>query len=318
VLPVAVALVLLQLISLQLPWRGWIRPGLFAVAGVFVPVVILAFVMALSPSFNFELVVSNYQFLAAYGSVSPVARIVYAVALLLGPYTVASFVVVVVLGMLSNTRTVIARVIMVAGGLAAVLIGGNPYGHYLLFLYAAFAIAAAMPVDERAAELSSPLKRGIGWAVTAVLVIGLVGYNVGMHTIKLATPATVAAALSEDSQLVNDELAEVCPADSEAVVWGFAPEVYLDNSLRNAIPILNAVQVINAPANYDSGLVVVRDAILDSDTVCVIDAVGDGFFPSKSLTEVYPTLKSDLSRLYTKQTQDFYEDCDTCSVYVRK
>jgi hypothetical protein len=317
VLPLAMALVLLQLIVLGRPWRGWIKPGLLAVAGVFVPVVVLALVMALSPAFSFELVAQNFRFLAAYGSVPLVARVVYAVALLLGPYTVASFIAVLVLGLLSTTRTLVARMVMVSGGLASVLIGGNPYGHYLLFLFIAFAIAAAMPVEEGATVLSSRLKRGIGWAVTAVLVIGLVGYNVGMHSVKLASPSTVAAALSPDSQIVNSELAEVCPAQTEAVVWGFAPEVYLDNSLRNAIPIINAVQVINAPANYDSGLVIVRNAILDDDTVCVIDAVGEGFFPSKSLTEVYPTLKKDLARLYTRQTDDLL-DCETCVVYVRK
>lgn len=315
VLPLAVSLVLFQLISIGTPWRTLIRPALMALAGVFAPVVILAIVMALSPSFSFELVVQNYRFLAAYGHVDLLVRLYFAVNILTGPYTLLVALVVAFLGLLSSRRVLLARVVVFGGGLAAVLIGGNPYGHYLMFLYVAAVIAAGLPIESNAIS-AGRIKLAIGIGASVALAAGLVGFAVGTHTVGIATPSVIGAAASRDSVVVNERLAEICPPDSSAVVWGFAPEIYLNNSLRNAIPIINAVQVINAPANYDSGLEIVRDAIVSPDTRCVVDAVGDGYFPSTPLTVVYPTLEIELSRLYREVPNVL--DCDECTVYVRK
>jgi len=76
-----------------------------------------------------------------------------------------------------------------------------------------------------------------------------------------------------------------------------------------------------SPANKGSGHDMVRDAINDASTECVVDAVGPPFFyfgPESSLTTYYPTpdLKADLDDKY--RPAGVVYDCQTCTIYVRR
>jgi hypothetical protein len=87
--PLAVGLIAFQLIAMGLPWRSWLRPTLWWILGAIAPVFVVGLVMITSPTFSFELVVQNYQFIAAYGHADPRVRLIYVAMILGGANTVA-------------------------------------------------------------------------------------------------------------------------------------------------------------------------------------------------------------------------------------
>jgi len=319
VLPLAVGLVVVQLIATGFTVRKWIAPLGFWAMGAVIPFAAVALAMLLSPTTSFDLLMQNFSFLGSYATgVDLWSRISMSTRLLLGqPYLAVALLGIAWLAFLSTKRVALSRLIMVMVGLAAVYAGGKGFGHYLILLYVALAIAAVLPLRPSARLLPSKPLRITGVAVSATLVAALFVVGGIAGRVAVTTPGEVGAALSPDSVVRKARLAAACPSGSKVLVWGWAAELYVDYSWTNTVPFMNTLGISSDAASRKAGEGLVGRAIDESD--CIVDAVGAPFFgvgPESSITLVFPQFTSQLDREFRVVTDAL--DCDSCAVYIRR
>lgn len=318
VAPVALSLMAIQLLALRVPLRRAVRPALFWVAGAAAPIILVVLAVALSPRASTELVRETFTFLGSYaGGVDLMTRVkIMAHLLLRQGYLFVAAVLLVRLAFISEKRVLMARGLMVFGGLVAVFAGGMGFGHYLYLLFTAIAIAVALPLAPGAQIVPWRLVRSAAVLAAAVAVLAVMAIEVGAGRFAVSQPSAVAATFSRGSVERVASLERVCPEGSDVLVWGWASELYVAYSWNNTVPFMNTLGLTSSPSNIEAARGIVAQGISASD--CVIDAVGDPFFavkPEQALTRVYPDMAATLER-------DFHVaqgaiDCDACTVYVR-
>jgi hypothetical protein len=317
ILPVAAALLVIHVFGKARPWRQIVsRTGLF-VAGAAIPIVLIVVVMLISPTTSFDLVRQNLSFLGSYaGGVDLRSRIVNSTTLLLQPYLLAALLLLVRASVLSTRRVNVLRAVVVALGLSAVYAGGMGFGHYLIVLYVALVLALSLPIREGTAFIPTGVWRRLSPVVVAVFAVVLIVFGVGTGRTQIAGAATVVRSLSASSVPRSEPLAQACPEQSPVLVWGWAPELYVNYSWRNTVPFMNALGIVTNPALQRANESVISTAIDKSD--CVVDAVGSPFFAfgsRMSLTKVYPQFASVLDSDFVSKKGLI--DCAACTVYVR-
>jgi hypothetical protein len=224
------------------------------------------------------------------------------------------------LGARSNARTQLARALLVIVGFVAVYLGGYAFPHYLYVLYAAIVMALGLPLKPGAQVVPRVARRELAAAVVAVaaLMAWVASFGISPGSASRTGRHALHEALSADSLAPVATLRAVCPAGSSVLVWGWAPELYVNQSWTNAIPFVVSVHITWSPKNYQPGYQMVRAAIENPSTACVVDAVGRPFFgvgADGSLTARYPDLVQVLDRDYRRV--DGALQCEACSVYVR-
>jgi hypothetical protein len=318
VLPVAAAIVVVQLVSLRAPLRGCVAPMLWFAFGAVVPVAAVAVSVAASPDVSLVLLQQNLGFLNGYvGGMSFGTKVANTVTLLIGePFLVPLVALVVWFSVLSTRRILLCRIVLVAGGLSSVLLGGNGFGHYLLLLFVALGVAASLPTREGVRPVPSRGARRATVATAVVLAIAAGAVGIASGKFLLSPPSVVVAALSPDSVIREPGLRATCPAGSRVLVWGWAPELYVANSWHNSVPFMNTLGLLSSASSARTSAPFVESAIDTSD--CVIDAVGPPFFglPNASITTVYPGSTAALSSQYRIAPNAI--SCESCTVYVRR
>ncbi len=350
VAPLALAFVVAQLIVLRLSARRTLVSASWWLAGAALPVAAIVLMMVASPTTNWTLFEQNFSVLLGYvgnGSQLQIGslgggRVQATIASIAGTgpfgsfgpayYLLALLAGLIWLGRHSEWRSNVARVVLIAAAFAAVLVAGMGAAHYLILVFAAAGLAATMPVKPGArlfpGRLSSPARTralAIGAAVGLVCVIGYVIPRFAY--IDPLTPREAAAAFSPGSVNRDPALARACPPGSKAMVWGYAPEIYLAQDWQSTLPYLN-VGTLTLGNNKVSGEPVVRDAIERAD--CIVDAT---LMKRRECPEPRPDLlswclseKYSLPRFYPQfvpllgrqfHTVPVTGACEGCKLYVR-
>lgn len=317
-LPVAGALLVVHLIVLAPSLGRLVRSVLLFAAGAVFPFALVGLSMVLSPAFSWILVEQNLNFLAAYAGNLDLPTRVSRSLFLIGsqPYALISLVVLFVLSWYSTPRVIVSRAILAASGVIAVLAGGMGFPHYLILAITGVVLAAALPISSSPVVAERRQRVFIAAFVAAMLAFVAMS---GIGRVNFAGPRSVAASLSADSVQRTAELSAACPPGSQVLVWGWAPELYVNYSWANAIPIMNVLQLTSAESNRESGETLVLDAISDPATDCVVDAVGQPFFgfdAEYSLLRHYPNTVSALEDTYLVVPN--LVNCDDCTVFVRR
>jgi hypothetical protein len=319
VLPLAAGLVVVQLISLR--WRPgrWLLAIVLVGVGFLAPFVPVVAAVLLSPDVSLDLVKQNFNFLGSYaGGMSLEERVRNtAGSLLHQPYLLAMLVILVRVAFISSRRVLVSRLILVSMGLAAVFAGGKGFDHYLIILFVAVALAIALPTRPGSELLPWRQARRAVIPILAIAVVAVIIVGGMLGRFSFASPVTIVRAVSPASVIVDPALAAACPPGSRALVWGWAPEFYLNYSWQNTVPFMNTLGLSSNADSYDAGRAIVSSALERSD--CVIDAVGPPFFgvdAASSITAVYPEAARQLSADY--RVVGGLIDCDACTVYVRK
>jgi hypothetical protein len=293
VAPLAVALAAAQLIVLRPAARRTLVSVLWWLAGAVLPVAAIVLAMVASPTTNWTLFEQNFSVLVPYvvdrsqtqlGSVGggPVDA---TVAALVGPTNVplpgyhgpGYYLLILLAGLIwlgrhSDRRSNVARAVLIASGLMAMLASGMGAGHYLLVLFAAAGLAATMPVKPGAHLYPSTVWARALAIMAAVVLVYVVGYvipRMDLPFIVPLSPHAAAAAFSPDSVNRDPALARACPPGSKAMVWGYAPELYVAQDWQSTLPYLN-VGTLSMGGNRESGEPIVRTGIDQAD--CIIDA----------------------------------------------
>jgi hypothetical protein len=350
VAPLAVGLVAAQLIVLRLGARRSVVSVLWWLAGAVLPVAAVVLVMVVSPATDWTLVEQNFNVLVSYvtepsqqqlGSIGG-GRLQATFASLIGPgyfgnagpgyYLLVLLAGLIWLGRHSDRRSNVARVVLIASAFAAVLAGGMGAAHYLLLLFAAAGLAATMPVKPGARlfprRLPPTARARVLAVVAAVVLVCVFGYVIErMHLIVPLSPRGAAAAFSPDSVNRDPALARACPPGSKAVVWGYAPELYVAQDWQSTLPYLN-VGTLATGGNQESGEPVVRAGIDRAD--CIVDAtlLKRPICPEQrselvtwclsakfSLPRFYPQLVPVIGRQF--HTVPIADGCEGCTLYVR-
>jgi hypothetical protein len=160
VAPLAVAFAAAQLIVLRPSVRRIVVSVLWWLAGALLPVAAIVLVMVASPATNWVLVEQNSSFLGSYAAgPSPVQRfaLTFEVLIPAGGYIIVALAGLIWLGRHSDKWSNVARVVLITGGLTAMLIGGMGFPPYLILLFGAGALAATMPVKPDASLLPQRL-----------------------------------------------------------------------------------------------------------------------------------------------------------------
>ena len=209
----------------------------------------------------------------------------------------------------------VARAVYALSGLAAVFAGGMAFGHYLIVLYAALALALALPVRAGARFVPSPTWRRILTIGGAVLAVAALALGAALGRVVPTSPSTLGAALSPESRVVDPELADACPPGSSAVVWGWSPELYVHYGWNNGIPMFTSLGTATDPATRERVGRYLERALDDVD--CVVDAVGPPYFvgPESAIPALYPALTPILDSEFIVLPA---LDCASCTVYVRR
>jgi hypothetical protein len=354
VAPLAVAFVAAQLIVLRPSAKRTLVSVLWWLAGAIAPVAGVVLVMVASPTTNWTLVEQNFSTLVGYaGNRSQLqigllggGRFESTLASLIGPghfaygagyfgpgyYLLVVFAGLIWLGRHSERRSNVARVVLIAGGFACMLAGGMGAGHYLILLFAAAGLAATMPVKPGARLFRRRLPPTVlGKALAIVAAIALVfvfDYFIDrLRWVVPLSPRAAAAAFSPDSVNRDPALARACPPGSKAMVWGYAPELYIAQDWQSTLPYLN-VGTLTMGNNRESGEPVVRAAIDRAD--CIVDATlmkrRDCPDPRPeqlswclaakfSLPRFYPQLVPLIDRQF--HTVPVTGGCEGCTLYVR-
>jgi hypothetical protein len=317
VLPLAVALVVVQLLGSTLERRARLRGALWWVLGAAVPIVTVVVAIALSPAVSFTLVQQNLGFLGAYAEGVDLADRVGNTArlLLVEKVLLPIGLVLVVLAVRSSARVALLRLGLALAGLAALFAGGMGFGHYLWLLFTALLLAMALPMRDAALIPATRIARTAVVATAAALAVALVVVGVVGGRLALTNGPMVAAALSRDSVVRQSALLDACPVGSDVLVWGWAPELYIDYSWNNTVPFMNTLGLGSSPTNHEASAPIVREAVETSD--CVIDAIGKPFFGAgvtATIGAVYPEVVPTLAKRYHVVPGAL--SCETCTVYV--
>ncbi|MHA7651322.1 hypothetical protein ACX9NE_14910 [Mycobacterium sp. ML4] len=333
VAPLAVAFAAAQLIVLGPSVRRIVVSVLWWLAGAVLPLAAIVLVMVASPATSWALVEQTFAFLGSYaGDRSQLQRFTSTFAALTTPamYLLVELAGLIWLGLHSDRRSNVARVILIASGFMAVLIGGMGYPHYLIIFFGAGALAATMPVKVGARLFPQRLSPTVlaGMLTAAVAVLLVFGYAV-KHCPPLS-PQGAAAAFSRDSVKRNPALAHACPPGSRALVWGWAAELYVAQDWQSTMPYLNVLGLSTSPANWQAAEPVVRTGIDRAD--CVVDAsnikrpscpvdrpeqlVTYCNLSKFSLPRIYPDLAALMGRQF--HIVPISGNCEGCTLYVRE
>jgi hypothetical protein len=321
--PLALAVLLVHLIMAgNNQWRVWLRALVWYTAGFLLPFTAVGLAMLLDPNVSVVIIKQSLNFLADYGNaLSMTKRLSNSGDLVTQMPMVLLALAVYWLGARSAGRVQICRAIMVLAGLAAVFAGGMGFAHYLIFLYAAIAMAIGLPLKASAQLVPFTRRRIV--ATGAVAIVAMIGWLLSfgpfLGTVSRTHRHDLAIALSASSAPRDPRLAQACPAGSNVVVWGWAPELYVTYSWNNAIPLLNVTQLTWVPKNHSSGYEITRHAVEDKSTDCIVNAIGSPFVGGgglDTLLTIYPGISSLLDKEYRRTGT--VVDCDMCSVYVRR
>ncbi len=317
VLPLGVAVLVVRLVLDGGPPRRVVAAAATWSAGAVLPFALLAVLVALSPTTDPELLAQQVHFLTGYaGGVPLPQRLGQTVLLLLRqPLLYLALAALVRAWSLSAPRVRVARAVYALSGLAAVFAGGMAFGHYLIVLYAALALALALPVRAGARFVPSPTWRRILTIGGAVLAVAALALGAALGRVVPTSPSTLGAALSPESRVVDPELADACPPGSSAVVWGWSPELYVHYGWNNGIPMFTSLGTATDPATRERVGRYLERALDDVD--CVVDAVGPPYFvgPESAIPALYPALTPILDSEFIVLPA---LDCASCTVYVRR
>jgi hypothetical protein len=228
----------------------------------------------------------------------------------------------------------VARVVLIVGGLTAMLGGGTGAPHYLILLFGAAGLAATMPVKPGARlfprRLSLTVLAGLA-AAMAVALVFVFGHVIDrMRLVVPLSPHAAAAAFSPDSVNRIPALTRACPPGSKAMVWGYAAELYIAQDWQSTSPYMGdlGILAVEGSANRETGESVVRTAINRAD--CIVDAtlIKTPVCPGErselvswclsakfSLPRFYPQLVPLIGRQF--HTVPVTGGCEGCTVYVR-
>ena len=321
VAPLAFVLLLLIVIRTRKGIAARLRGVGWVAIGALVPVLALALVLLVAPGVSDALIAQQFGFLGSYADGTDLASRIGNTVNALGAarwYLLAALVALIWLAMRSDLSTAIARAALALAGVAAVFAGGRGFGHYLIILIVAIGIAAALPLRKGLSPIPGRWALPITATATALAVAALATVGFAIGRLSPATPADVVAALSPDSVVRNEALARACPPGSTAVVWGWAPEIYLAQDWVNAIPYFNILGLtIDGPVR-DGAEPIILSALDHAD--CVVEALGPPYFavgPESSLVAVYPSSAEVLADSFSLRP-GVLADCGGCSVYVRR
>lgn len=319
VLPLALAVVAVQLLLLHQPLRRSILLAVVWCAGAAVPFVALVVALLVSPTTDWVLPEQSIGFLGAYsGQVTFPGRIVSTASLVFTQVCLfAGALVLVWLGLGSTRRVLLARTILLASGLAAIFAGGMGFGHYLIILYVALALAVALPLRPDAV-LVPPMTSRVTVALAVFTAVAFAAFTIGpaVPHLRPTTPAMIADSLSPQSVQRDPVLEAACPAGSKVLIWGWASEYYSNYSWQNTVPYMNSLPVTSTPRNIENGIPMIERAVEASD--CVIDAVGQPFFyfgAGSAIDVVYPEVAGELRDEF--HVAPGLIDCAECRVFVR-
>ncbi len=348
--PLAVAFVAAQLIVLRPIAKRALVSTLWWLGGAVVPVAAIALAMVVSPRTNWTLVMQNLRFLASYagnrsqtqvGSLGG-GRVEATFSSLFGApknwpsyfgpgyYLIVLFVGLIWLCWHSERRSNVARVVLIGGGFTGMVAGGMGAGHYLILLFVAAGLAATMPVERGARRLSPRVVTEVLAMALAVAIVFVFGHVVDrVRLVVPLLPGIAAKALSPDSVNRDPALARACPPGSKAMVWGFAPELYIAQDWQSTSPYLGlGLLELGGPANKSSGEPIVRAGIDRAD--CIVDATllkrPECPDPRPDLLSWCPPARFSLPRFYPQlvpligrqfHTVPVTGGCEGCTVYVR-
>jgi len=341
VAPLAVAFAAAQLLVLRPSATRIVVSVLWWLAGAVLPVAAIVLVMVASPMTNWTLFEQTFRFLVSYvGNRSQLqiglggGRFEDTFAALIAPwgYQLVTLAGLIWLSRHSERRSNLARLVLIAGGLTAVLAGGYGAGHYLILLFGAAGLAATMPVKPGARLFPRRLSPTVLAGALALAMVGALSLTLGYYynLWRPLSPQGAAAAFSPNSVNRNPALARACPPGSPAIVWGYAAELYIAQDWQSTIPYTGvALLGVGGPANREAGEPLVRAGIDRAD--CVLDATlmkRPGLCPDErpeqvgwclsakfSLPRFYPKLFALIGRQF--HTVPVTGGCDGCTLYVR-
>jgi len=318
VLPLVLALLWVQVREARAPRAGAAKALAWWVAAAAAPFVVLAIALVVSPSVSMHLASQNVSFLGSYADkVSIADRLVNSLTVFSHQaYLIIVVVFLIRLVQLSSRRVAVSRAILVASGLAAIVAGGMGYGHYLWLVYTACALAASLPVEGNRELIPWPTVRKAALAAMAAAIVAELALGVASGGLRLTSPSSFADALRRDSVPRNAAVAALCPAGSEAMVWGWAAELYVYYSWENTVPFMNTLGLRSTPQSLEAARPIVSQGIANAD--CIVDASGSPFYaaaPSARLELVYPEFAAVLREHFTAQRG--FLNCPSCTLYVR-
>jgi hypothetical protein len=303
--------------------RALVRAAGYWLAGLLTPLLLVGLAMLLSGDVSTAAIRIDLNFLANYsGGQTLTSKLSHWRTLVVTLHLVLLVGAVCWLGVRSSRLIQWCRTALVASGLVAVYIGGMGFPHYAICVYVMIAAAIGLPMRPDAVLV--PRVRNPVAATAVIALVALVGWvaSFGPHHGYLKRTKRYELSYSLSAASPNraraPKLAADCPSGSNVVVWGWAPELYLNYAWHNAIPFLNVTQITASAKNHAPGDTLLADAISDKATACVVDAVGAPFFgipTSGKLTDEYPDLTALLNQDY-RTAKDL--NCASCTVYVRR
>jgi hypothetical protein len=247
-----------------------------------------------------------------------------------GGYLLVALAGLIWLARHSDKPSNVARVVLIIGGLTAMLIGGMGFPPYLILLFGAGALAATMPVKPDASLLPqrvSPRVLAAALAIVAALVL-VAGYLTDSW--RPTPPRMALAAFSPNSVHRNPVMARECPPGSKAMVWGWAGELYIEQDWQSTTPYTQVGGLAYSDAYKKSAEPVVRAGI--DQAKCVVDtsSVKRAKCPHESvdapvpeclperiaLARFYPELFALIARQFHAVPIDV-PGCEGCMLYVR-
>jgi hypothetical protein len=247
-----------------------------------------------------------------------------------GGYILVALAGLIWLARHSDKPSNVARVVLIIGGLTAMLIGGMGFPPYLILLFGAGALAATMPVKPDASLLPqrvSPRVLAAALAIVAALVL-VAGYLTDSW--RPTPPRMALAAFSSDSVHRNPEMARECPPGSKVMVWGWAGELYIEQDWQSTTPYTQVGGLAYSDAYKKSAEPVVRAGI--DQAKCVVDTARvkrikcPGERLDAPVAECLPeriTLARFYPELFALISQQFHAipinvpGCEGCTLYVR-
>jgi hypothetical protein len=333
VAPLAVAFAAAQVIVLRPSVRRIVVSVLWWLAGALLPVAAIVLVMVASPATNWVLVEQNISIVGSYAAgPSQVQRFALTFGLLnsAGGYILVALAGLIWLGRHSDKWSNVARVVLITGGLTAMLIGGMGFPPYLILLFGAGALAATMPVKPDASLLPQRLSSRVlagALAMVAALVLAT-GYLT--NSWRPTSPRMALAAFSPDSVHRNPTMARACPPGSRAMVWGWAAELYIEQDWQMTSPYTNLYGFAINPALKETAEPVVRagidraSCVVDTTDVKRIKCPGERIeapvaecLPERlTLSRFYPELFALIGRQF-HSVPITVPGCEGCILYVR-
>ncbi len=333
VAPLAGAFAVAQVIVLRPNVRRIVVAVLWWLVGAILPLAAIALVVVVSPATNWVLVEQNFSAVLTYGAgPSLVQRFAVTFGSLIAPggYILVALAGLIWLARHSDRSSNVARVVLITGGLAAMLFGGRGFPPYLILLFGAGALAATMPVRPDASVLPQRVSPRVLAAALVILaaVVLVAGYLTDSW--RPTPPRMALAAFSADSVHRNPTMARECPPGSRAMVWGWAGELYIDQDWQSTTPYTIVGGMAYSDAYKKSAEPVVRAGI--DQAKCVVDtsSVKRAKCPGESidapvpeclperiaLAHFYPELFALVSRQFHAVPVDV-PGCEGCVLYVR-